>query len=233
MAVKEITTANISYTRALIITGFVAILLAVAYFTKPEDGFGETFWSLVPAVLAIGLALITKEVYSSLFIGILFGALLYAEFNLEDTLIATVDNGFLAVLTDGWNAGILMFLVILGIIGVLVLKSGGTKAYCEWAMKHVKSRPMAELATWILGVLIFVDDYFNCLTVGQVMRPLTDKFNVSRAKLAYLIDSTAAPICIIAPISSWAAAVSGSLTDSDIDEVQEMIDRYRKEAKGD
>ena len=217
MAVKEITTANISYTRALIITGFVAILLAVAYFTKLEDGFGETFWSLVPAVLAIGLALITKEVYSSLFIGILFGALLYAEFNLEDTLIATVDNGFLAVLTDGWNAGILMFLVILGIIGVLVLKSGGTKAYCEWAMKHVKSRPMAELATWILGVLIFVDDYFNCLTVGQVMRPLTDKFNVSRAKLAYLIDSTAAPICIIAPISSWAAAVSGSLTDSDIE----------------
>ena len=217
MAVKEITTANISYTRALIITGFVAILLAVAYFTKPEDGFGETFWSLVPAVLAIGLALITKEVYSSLFIGILFGALLYAEFNLEDTLIATVDDGFLAVLTDGWNAGILMFLVILGIIGVLVLKSGGTKAYCEWAMKHVKSRPMAELATWVLGVLIFVDDYFNCLTVGQVMRPLTDKFNVSRAKLAYLIDSTAAPICIIAPVSSWAAAVSGSLTDSDIE----------------
>ncbi len=216
MAVTQITTANISYTRALIITGFVAVLLLVAFFTKPEDGFGETFWSLVPAVLAIGLALITKEVYSSLFIGILFGALLYAEFNLEDTLIATVDDGFLTVLTDGWNAGILMFLVILGIIGVLVLKSGGTKAYCEWALKHVKSRPMAELVTWILGVLIFVDDYFNCLTVGQVMRPLTDKFNVSRAKLAYLIDATAAPICIIAPVSSWAAAVSGSLTDSDI-----------------
>ena len=216
MAVTQITTANISYTRALIITGFVAVLLLVAFFTKPEDGFGETFWSLVPAVLAIGLALITKEVYSSLFIGILFGALLYAEFNLEDTLIATVDDGFLTVLTDGWNAGNLMFLVILGIIGVLVLKSGGTKAYCEWALKHVKSRPMAELVTWILGVLIFVDDYFNCLTVGQVMRPLTDKFNVSRAKLAYLIDATAAPICIIAPVSSWAAAVSGSLTDSDI-----------------
>ena len=216
MAVTQITTANISYTRALIITGFVAVLLLVAFFTKPEDGFGETFWSLVPAVLAIGLALITKEVYSSFFIGILFGALLYAEFNLEDTLIATVDDGFLTVLTDGWNAGILMFLVIMGIIGVLVLKSRCTKSYSEWALKHVKSRPMAELVTWILGVLIFVDDYFNCLTVGQVMRPLTDKFNVSRAKLAYLIDATAAPICIIAPVSSWAAAVSGSLTDSDI-----------------
>ena len=219
MAVTPITTSPISRIKAVVITAVIAVLLLVAFLTKPEDGFEETFWSLVPAVLAIALALITKEVYSSLFIGILFGAVLYAEFNFEDTLHTVVDGGFLTVLTDGWNVGILMFLVILGIIGVLVLKSGGTKAYCEWAMKHVKSRPMAELATWILGVLIFVDDYFNCLTVGQVMRPLTDKFNVSRAKLAYLIDSTAAPICIIAPVSSWAAAVSGSLTEAEIGEM--------------
>lgn len=219
MAVTPITTTHISRVRAIIITGVIAALLVIALVTKPEDGYNETFWSLVPAVLAISLALITKEVYSSLFIGILFGALLYAEFNFEDTLHAVVDDGFLAVLTDGWNAGILMFLVILGIVGVLVLKSGGTRAYAEWALKHVKSRPMAELATWALGVLIFVDDYFNCLTVGQVMRSLTDKFNVSRAKLAYLIDSTAAPICIIAPVSSWAAAVSGSLTDAEIGEM--------------
>ena len=216
MAVTPITTTHISHVRALIITGVIAALLLIAFFTKPEDGYGATFWSLVPAVLAISLALITKEVYSSLFIGILFGAMLIAEFKFEDVLITVVDNGFLAVLTEGWNMGILMFLVILGILGVLVLKSGGTKAYCEWAMKHVKSRPMAELATWALGVLIFVDDYFNCLTVGQVMRSLTDKFNVSRAKLAYLIDSTAAPICIIAPVSSWAAAVSSSLEASEV-----------------
>ena len=219
MAVEPITTAHISHVRALIITGVIAALLLIAFITKPDDGYNATFWSLVPAVLAIALALITKEVYSSLFIGILFGAMLFAEFNLEHTLNEVIDGGFITVLTDGWNVGILMFLVILGIIGVLVLKSGGTKAYAEWAMKHIKSRPMAELATWVLGVLIFVDDYFNCLTVGQVMRSLTDKFNVSRAKLAYLIDATAAPICIIAPISSWAAAVSGSLRDGQIEEM--------------
>ena len=219
MAVDSITTAHISHVRALIITAVIAALLLIAFLTKPEDGYNETFWSLVPAVLAIALALITKEVYSSLFIGILFGAMLYAEFNFEKVLTTVVDDGFLTVLTDPWNVGILMFLVILGIIGVLVLKSGGTKAYAEWAMTHIKSRPMAELATWALGVLIFVDDYFNCLTVGQVMRSLTDKFKVSRAKLAYLIDATAAPICIIAPISSWAAAVSGSLRDGQIEEM--------------
>ena len=219
MAVDSITTAHISHVRALIITAVIAALLLVAFLTKPEDGYNETFWSLVPAVLAIALALITKEVYSSLFIGILFGAMLYAEFNFEKVLTTVVDDGFLTVLTEPWNVGILMFLVILGIIGVLVLKSGGTKAYAEWAMTHIKSRPMAELATWALGVLIFVDDYFNCLTVGQVMRSLTDKFKVSRAKLAYLIDATAAPICIIAPISSWAAAVSGSLRDGQIEEM--------------
>ena len=210
MAVNQIT-QQLTRTKALIIVAIIAVLLIIAFVTKPEDGFSGTFWSLVPAVLAIALALITKEVYSSLFIGILFGAILFADFNFEGVLHTVVDGGFLYVLTDAWNVGILLFLVILGIIGVLVLKSGGTKAYGEWALKHIKSRPMAEIATFGLGVLIFVDDYFNCLTVGQVMRPLTDKFNVSRAKLAYLIDSTAAPICIIAPVSSWAAAVSGSL----------------------
>ena len=215
MAVNQIT-QQVTKTKAIIIVIAIAILLILAYALKPEGGFAGTYWSLVPAVLAIALALITKEVYSSLFIGILFGAILVADFNFEGVLHTVVDNGFIAVLTDGWNVGILMFLVILGIIGVLVMKSGGTAAYGEWALKHIKSRPMAELATFALGVLIFVDDYFNCLTVGQVMRPLTDKFNVSRAKLAYLIDSTAAPICIIAPVSSWAAAVSGSLEGFDV-----------------
>ncbi len=176
--------------------------------------FYTTFWALVPPIVAITLALITKEVYSSLFVGILMGAFLWAKFNLEGTINHVVNDGFVASIADSWDAGILLFLVILGIIGVLVLKSGGTKAYGEWALKHIKSRKMAQLATFFLGVLIFVDDYFNCLTVGSIMRPLTDKFNISRAKLAYLIDSTAAPICIIAPVSSWAAAVTSSMGSS-------------------
>ncbi len=216
MAVNQIT-QQLTRTKALIIVAVIAILLIAALVMKPEGGYPGTFWSLVPAILAIVLALITKEVYSSLFVGILFGAILFADFNFEGVLHTVVDDGFLTVLTDSSNVGIILFLVILGIIGVLVLKSGGTKAYGEWALKHIKSRSMAELATFILGVLIFVDDYFNCLTVGQVMRPLTDKFNVSRAKLAYLIDSTAAPICIIAPVSSWAAAVSGSLKEAHVE----------------
>ena len=176
--------------------------------------FYTTFWALVPPIVAITLALITKEVYSSLFIGILMGGFLWAKFNLEGTITHVVNDGFVASIADSWDAGILLFLVVLGIIGVLVLKSGGTKAYGEWALKHIKSRRMAQLATFFLGVLIFVDDYFNCLTVGSIMRPLTDKFNISRAKLAYLIDSTAAPICIIAPVSSWAAAVTSSMGSS-------------------
>ena len=173
--------------------------------------FYTTFWALVPPIVAITLALITKEVYSSLFVGILMGGVLWAKFNFEKTLVHVVNDGFIASIADSWDAGILLFLVVLGIIGVLVLKSGGTKAYGEWALKHIKSRKMAQLATFFLGVLIFVDDYFNCLTVGSIMRPLTDKFKISRAKLAYLIDSTAAPICIIAPVSSWAAAVNSSM----------------------
>ena len=176
--------------------------------------FYTTFWALIPPLVAITLALITKEVYSSLFVGILMGALLWAKFNLEGTINHVVNDGFIASIADSWDAGILLFLVVLGIIGVLVLKSGGTRAYGEWALKHIKSRKMAQLATFFLGVLIFVDDYFNCLTVGSIMRPLTDKFQISRAKLAYLIDSTAAPICIIAPVSSWAAAVTSSLGES-------------------
>ena len=173
-----------------------------------------TFWALVPPIIAITLALITKEVYSSLFVGILMGGVLWAKFSFEKTFVHVVNDGFIASVADSWDAGILLFLVVLGIIGVLVLKSGGTKAYGEWALKHIKSRKMAQLATFFLGVLIFVDDYFNCLTVGSIMRPLTDKFKISRAKLAYLIDSTAAPICIIAPVSSWAAAVTSSMGES-------------------
>ncbi len=173
--------------------------------------FYTTVWALIPAIVAITLALITKEVYSSLFVGILMGAVLWADFSGILTINHVVDDGFVGVLADSWNSGILVFLVVLGVIGVLVLKSGGTRAYGEWALKHIKSRKMAQLSTFFLGVLIFVDDYFNCLTVGSIMRPLTDKFKVSRAKLAYLIDSTAAPICIIAPVSSWAAAVTSNL----------------------
>ena len=168
-----------------------------------------TPWSLVPPLVAIVLALITKEVYSSLFIGILVGGLFYSNFSLEGTVLHIYNNGFLASLTDGDSMGILIFLVILGAMVCLMNRAGGSAAFGAWASKHIKSRVGAQLATIALGVLIFIDDYFNCLTVGSVMRPVTDKHNVSRAKLSYLIDATAAPVCIIAPISSWAAAVAG------------------------
>jgi len=171
--------------------------------------FHATFMSLVPALVAIFLALITKEVYSSLFVGIVVGGLLYSNFNFEGTLQHIFADGMIAQLSDGWNVGILIFLVILGTMVVLMNKAGGSAAFGAWSEKHVKTRVGAQLATIALGVLIFIDDYFNCLTVGSVMRPVTDKHNISRAKLSYLIDATAAPICIIAPISSWAAAVSG------------------------
>ena len=167
-----------------------------------------TPWSLVPPLVAIVLALITKEVYSSLFIGILVGGLFYSNFSLEGTVLHIYNNGFLASLTDGDSMGILIFLVILGAMVCLMNRAGGSAAFGEWASKHIKSRVGAQLATIALGCLIFIDDYFNCLTVGSVMRPVTDKHNVSRAKLSYLIDATAAPICIIAPVSSWAAAVA-------------------------
>lgn len=169
----------------------------------------STFWALVPPIVAIALALITKEVYVSLLVGIVTGALFYANFNIELTLNTMFTEGFIAQLSDGWNVGILIFLVILGIMVQLVNKAGGSLAYGEWADKRIKSKTSAQLATMGLGVLIFVDDYFNCLTVGSVMRPITDRHQISRAKLAYLIDATAAPVCMIAPISSWAAAVTG------------------------
>ena len=169
-----------------------------------------TFWALVPPIIAIGLALITKEVYSSLFIGAVAGALFYAGFHVE-ALDSLLNDGIVAAISD--NAGIFMFLVLLGILVALLNKAGGSAAFGRWAKTHIKTRGGAMLATFLLGVLIFVDDYFNCLTVGSVMRPVTDGHRISRAKLSYLIDATAAPICMIAPISSWAAAVSGVVED--------------------
>ena len=168
-----------------------------------------TYWSLIPPVVAIILALITKEVYSSLFIGIVTGALFNANFNLETAYTSMFSDGFIAKLADSWNVGILIFLVVLGAIVVLMNRAGGSAAYGKWAANKIKGRKGALLSTFGLGCLIFVDDYFNCLTVGSVMKPITDKHKISRAKLAYLIDATAAPICMIAPISSWAAAVTG------------------------
>ena len=171
------------------------------------DMYG-TFWALVPPLVAIILALITKEVYSSLFIGIIVGGLFYAGFNLEVAMNHVFSDGLIASLADTYNVGIIVFLVFLGIIVSLMNKAGGSEAFGDWAASHIKTRVGAQLATILLGCLIFIDDYFNCLTVGSVMRPVTDRHQVSRAKLAYLIDATAAPICIIAPVSSWAAAVS-------------------------
>ena len=174
-----------------------------------------TFWALVPPVVAIGLALITKEVYSSLFIGVLMGGILYSGFSFEGTITHIFEDGMINVLSDSYNVGILIFLVILGAMVCLMNRAGGSAAFGQFAADHIKGRVGAELATILLGCLIFIDDYFNCLTVGSVMRPVTDKFKVSRAKLAYLIDATAAPICIIAPISSWAAAVTGFVEGED------------------
>ena len=183
--------------------------------------FVGTFWALVPPIVAIVLALITKETYSSLFVGILVGALLLAQFNPVDTINYMILGeigegedamgvGFINAISDPWNAGIFIFLVMLGIMVALVNVAGGSAAFGRWASKHIKSRVGAQLATFFLGVLIFIDDYFNCLTVGAVMRPVTDAEKISRAKLSYIIDATAAPICMIAPISSWAAAVSST-----------------------
>ena len=176
---------------------------------RTEIPFYATFWSLVPPIIAIVLALITKEVYSALFLGILCGGMLYAKFNFETTMVHTLQDGFISSIADSYNIGILLFLVMLGALVAMMNKAGGSRAFGKWAAKHIKSRTGAQLATILLGVLIFIDDYFNCLTVGSVMRPVTDEHKISRAKLAYLIDATAAPVCIIAPISSWAAAVAG------------------------
>ena len=168
-----------------------------------------TWLALLPPIIAIVLALITKEVYSSLILGIIAGGVIYAGLNFEGIMNHVVQDGFIANLSDSWNIGIIIFLVILGALVAMMNKAGGSAAFGRWAVKHIKSRLGAQLATIALGVLIFIDDYFNCLTVGSVMRPVTDTHKVSRAKLAYLIDATAAPVCIIAPISSWAAAVAG------------------------
>ncbi len=199
--------------KALSAIAILVLMMSMTVFAAEEAAeyvpkmYG-TFWSLVPPLVAIVLALITKEVYSSLFVGILVGALFYSGFAFEGTVTHMFSGGFIAVLADEYNVGILIFLVILGAMVCLMNRAGGSAAFGEWASKHIKSRVGAQLATIALGCLIFIDDYFNCLTVGSVMRPVTDKHNVSRAKLSYLIDATAAPICIIAPVSSWAAAVA-------------------------
>lgn len=202
------------YIGAVII--LIGVFAAFAFFN--EGSAVNTVWSLVPPIVAIVLALVTKEVYSSLFIGIATGFLFYFNLDVEKAFVgifqgAEIDGemtaGMIPKISDSWNAGILMFLVMLGILVVMINKAGGSEAYGKWAQKRIKSKRTALLATFGLGVLIFVDDYFNCLTVGSVMRPITDKYKISRAKLAYIIDATAAPICIIAPISSWAAAVTG------------------------
>ena len=197
----------------------MAVMLPMAAFAEGGDAAQPavyaTFWSLVPPIVAIALALITKEVYSSLFVGILIGGLLYAGGNPEGTVLHVFSDGIVSVLSDSSNVGILIFLVILGSIVAMMNKAGGSAAFGRWASSKIKTPAGAQLATIALGVLIFIDDYFNCLTVGSVMRPVTDKQNVSRAKLAYLIDATAAPVCIIAPISSWAAAVAGFVEGED------------------
>ncbi len=187
----------------------IVALLAVAGITGNGDVAG-TFWSLFPAIVAIALALITKEVYSSLFIGILTGSLLHANFSFTGTMDTLINDGLISAVSG--NAGIFIFLVELGVIVALINKAGAARAFGRWAEKNIKTKLGATLATFALGVLIFIDDYFNCLTVGTVMSPVTDSKKISRVKLAYLIDATAAPICMIAPISSWAAAVSSNVT---------------------
>ncbi len=190
-----------------------------------ETPFAGTFWSLLPPIVAIVLALISKEVYSSLFLGCLVGALLYTQFSPWDTAVALVgdDYGIISVLADNSNMGIIVFLVVLGIMVDLMNKGGGSEAFGRWATHSVKSRAGAQLMTMLLGVLIFVDDYFNCLTVGAVMRPVTESHKISRAKLAYVIDATAAPVCMIAPVSSWAAAVSGYVQSDSINGIELFI----------
>ena len=207
---------NNRYHRPLFILGLTALMIlsfAVFAFAADEEAaepaLYATFWAALPPLIAIALALITKEVYSSLFLGVVTGAVLYAGADFSGILNHALNDGIIASLSDSYNVGILVFLVILGMLVAMMNHSGGSKAFGLWALKRVKSRVAAQLATIILGVLIFVDDYFNCLTVGSVMKPVTDEFKVSRAKLAYIIDATAAPVCIIAPVSSWAAAVSG------------------------
>lgn len=219
MKKKQNTSKRIHWISLLFSALIVMLLFPIAAYAAGEKAseavshFYKTPWSLLPPVIAIGLALITKEVYTSLFIGIVIGGLLYSNFSFEGTLTHVFNDGIVSVLADAYNVGILIFLVILGIMVMLMNKAGGSAAFGRWASSHIKTRAGAQLATVALGVLIFIDDYFNCLTVGSVMRPVSDNSKISRAKLAYVIDATAAPVCIIAPVSSWAAAVASYVED--------------------
>ena len=229
---------KIAYCIALGVFIVLLVVLGIAYKGAPLPTFGEgedavtaatpfagTFWSLLPPIVAIVLALISKEVYSSLFLGCLVGALLYTQFAPWDTAVALVgaDYGIVSVLADSYNMGIIVFLVVLGIMVDLMNKGGGSEAFGRWAKKTVHTRAGAQLMTMLLGVLIFIDDYFNCLTVGAVMRPVTESHKISRAKLAYIIDATAAPVCMIAPVSSWAAAVSGYVNSDSVSGIEMFI----------
>ena len=236
--IMEKKSTKIAYFVALGVFIVLLVILGIAYKGAPlptleVDGemietttpFAGTFWSLLPPIVAIVLALISKEVYSSLFLGCLVGALLVSNFHPWETVVQLVegDNGIVTTVADGGNIAIVMFLVILGIMVDLMNKTGGSEAFGRWAKKAVKSRAGAQLMTMLLGVLIFMDDYFNCLTVGAVMRPVTESHHISRAKLAYVIDATAAPVCMIAPVSSWAAAVSGYVNSESVSGIEMFI----------
>ena len=229
---------KIAYLVALVVFIVLLIVLGVTFKDAPlpsfdVDGemveaatpFAGTFWSLLPPIVAIVLALISKEVYSSLFLGCLVGALLVSNFHPWETVVQLVqgDNGIVTTVSDSGNIAIIVFLVILGIMVDLMNKTGGSEAFGRWAKKAVKTRSGAQLMTMLLGVLIFIDDYFNCLTVGAVMRPVTESHKISRAKLAYVIDSTAAPVCMIAPVSSWAAAVSGYVQSDNVNGIELFV----------
>ena len=222
---------KIAYFVALGIFIVLLVVLGISYKDAPiliegaTTPFAGTFWSLLPPIVAIVLALISKEVYSSLFLGCLVGALLVSNFAPWETLVQLVegDNGIVTTVSDAGNIAIIVFLVVLGIMVDLMNKTGGSEAFGRWATKTVHTRAGAQLMTMLLGVLIFIDDYFNCLTVGAVMRPVTESHKISRAKLAYVIDSTAAPVCMIAPVSSWAAAVSGYVQSDNVNGIQLFV----------
>ena len=222
---------RIAYFVALGIFIVLLVILGISYKDAPiliEDAttpFAGTFWSLLPPIVAIVLALISKEVYSSLFLGCLVGALLVSNYQPWETLVQLVegDNGIVTTVSDAGNIAIIVFLVVLGIMVDLMNKTGGSEAFGRWATKTVHTRAGAQLMTMLLGVLIFIDDYFNCLTVGAVMRPVTESHHISRAKLAYVIDATAAPVCMIAPVSSWAAAVSGYVNSDSVSGIEMFI----------
>ena len=222
---------KIAYFVALGIFIVLLVVLGISYKDAPiliegaTTPFAGTFWSLLPPIVAIVLALISKEVYSSLFLGCLVGALLVSNYQPWETLVQLVegDNGIVTTVADSGNIAIIVFLVVLGIMVDLMNKTGGSEAFGRWATKTVHTRAGAQLMTMLLGVLIFIDDYFNCLTVGAVMRPVTESHHISRAKLAYVIDSTAAPVCMIAPVSSWAAAVSGYVNSENVSGIEMFI----------